>query len=82
MHITFPVCLDLILEPLYVSTLVRPERGSQPRARRTNLAQVPALLEQKPEDARGALNRVRDIWERAGALAPFFMVVVLDPCTT
>ena len=66
--------------PSYVSTLVRPERGSQPRARRTNLAQVPALVEQKPEDARGAINRVRDIWERAGALAPSFMVVESDSC--
>jgi hypothetical protein len=54
--------------------LVRPKRGSQPRARRINLAQVPALLEQKTEDARGALNGVRNIWESAYALGPSIMV--------
>ena len=68
--------------PSYLSTLVRPEHGSQPRARRTNLAQVPALVEQNPEDARGAINGVRDIQERAGASAPSFMVVESDPCKT
>jgi len=61
-----------------MSTLVRPERGSQPCARKTNLAQVPALLEQKPEDARGNIPGVRDIQERAGASAPSFMVVESD----